>query len=111
MTEKLRFDVESVSEIDEQPNSQFATAKIQAFITGLSRNATTCNLETLKRTASTIYEKPIIFEYDSRFGDFGTHNPSKTVPAGFVVPGSAEFEELSDGRVALSVYAKIWKKF
>jgi hypothetical protein len=68
-------------------------------------------LEVLQKTAPTIYEKPIIFEIDKRFEDFGTHHEGITVPAGFVVPGSASFVERDDGRTSLSVIAKIWKKY
>lgn len=107
---KLTFEVEKAEILEQPHNSQFATARIQAFHTGQSRNKTWCDLEALQRTASSIYEKPIIFELNPVLGDFGTHS-GVTVPAGFVVPDSAVFEELPDGRTALTVFAKIWKKY
>lgn len=106
----INYEISNVEMLEEQPNSQFATARIEAFSTGTSRHDTTCDVETLKRTAPTIYEKPIIFEVDNRFGDFGTHS-QMTIPAGFVVSDTAEFKEQPDGRTTLSVFAKIWKKY
>ena len=107
----LSFDVETAEIVDAPVDSQFATARIRAFHTGKSLHDTWCDLEVLQRTASTLYEKPIIFELDKRFGDFGTHNEGVTVPAGFVVPHSEIYAEEADGRVSLNVLAKIWKKY
>ena len=112
MTTKLNFEVESAEIIgDSTADSQFATARIRAFHTGKSLHDTWCDFDVLQRTAPTLYEKPIIFELDTKFGDFGTHNEGVTVPAGFVVPNSAEYELREDGRTALTVMAKIWKKY
>lgn len=111
MTTKLNFEVESAEIIAEPVDSQFATARIRAFNTGKSLHDTWCNADVLERTAFTLYEKPIIFELDNRFGDFGTHNEGVTVPAGFVVPNSATYVEEQDGRISLNVLAKIWKRY
>ena len=64
MTKKLYFNVEEAEILDDDPLSQFATARIVAFSSGVSRHETTCDVETLRKTAHTIYEKPIIFEYN-----------------------------------------------
>ncbi len=109
----LLFEVDSAEIIDEEnPSSQFATARINAFSTGRTLHDTTCDLETLKKTASTIYEKPIVFEYKEHWGDFGTHTRTPII-AGFVVPETASFFKRDDGtgRVTLSVIAKVWKKY
>jgi hypothetical protein len=111
MNKHLKFDIEHIDILSEETDSQFATAEIQAFSTGKTLHDTTCSLETLRKTASTINEVPIIFEIDSRFGDFGTHNDGITIPAGFVVSGSTKFKQLPDGRTALNVLAKIWRKY
>lgn len=110
MNRKIKFAVENAEIIDEDPTSQFATAKILAFSTGVSKHNTTCTLEDLKRTSATIYEKPIIFEYSGTFRDFGTHSEHPII-SGFVVPNTAEFIERDDGRFSLSVLAKIWKRY
>lgn len=113
MNKKLKFEVESAEIISEEPSSEFATAKITAFSDGVSRHDTICDVETLKKTAPTIYETPLIYEYDKRFSDFGTHPNGTPIIAGFVVPDSAEFYERDDGtqRTSLSVTAKIWKRY
>lgn len=114
MEKKLRFSIDKAEIIEEDPNdSHFATARIQAFNTGISMHETDCDVETLQKQAYTLYEKPIIFEYLPSMGDFGTHNEKTTVPAGFVVPNTAEFVQTNDGtgRTALVVLAKIWKKY
>lgn len=110
MTKKLYFNVEQAEVLDEDPLSQFATARIVAFSTGRSRHDTTCDAEALQRTAHTIYEKPIVFEYDSVFDDFGTHTRVPVI-SGFVVKNSAKFINQPDGRISLEVTAKIWKKY
>ncbi len=112
MNKKLNFEIENAEIISEEPSSEFATARITAFSDGVSRHNTICDVEALKRTAPTIYETPLVYEYDSRFSDFGTHS-EKPVIAGFVVPNSAEFYERNDGtgRTSLSVLTKVWKRY
>ncbi len=108
----LNFEVEQTDIIDENPDSQFATAKIRAFSSGASRNDTYCSEEVLQATAHTLDNKPIVYNINNTFGDFGTHtDPENSLIAGFVVPGSQEFERLSNGRLALSVLAKLWKRY
>jgi len=113
LNKKLKFEVESAEIISEEPSSEFATARITAFSDGVSRHDTICDADTLKKTAHTIYETPLIYEYDKRFSDFGTHPNGAPIIAGFVVPDSAEFYERDDGtqRTSLSVTAKIWKRY
>lgn len=110
MTQKLYFDVENAEIIDEDPLSQFATARIIAFSTGRSKHDTTCDEEALRKTAYTIYEKPIVFEYNNAFRDFGTHTKTPII-SGFVVKDSARFITQPDGRISLEVTAKIWKRY
>jgi hypothetical protein len=109
--EKLRFAVEKTEIVEDPSDSHFATARIHAFSTGRSEHETTCDAETLKNMSPTLYDKPVIWEYDARFSDFGSHNDGITIPAGFIVPNSAEFVEMPDGRMGVSVLAKIWKKY
>lgn len=113
MNKILKFDILNAEIVEELDISQFATVRVDAFSTGKTLHNTTCDFVALKKTASTIYEKPLIFEYDSRFGDFGSHNAKTTIPAGFVVPNSAEFINATDGseRITLRVFVKIWKKY
>jgi hypothetical protein len=109
---RLNFEIEQTDIVDENPDSQFATAKIRAFSSGDSRNDTYCSEEALQFTAPTIYNKPLVYEVADMFGDFGSHtDPSKSLIAGFVVPGSAEFTRLPDNRLSLNVFVKIWKRY
>jgi len=110
LNQKISFEIEKAEILEENEDSQFATARIEAFGSGWNRHSLECSLEILKKTASTIYEKPLIWEYDRKLDDFGTHS-ERTIPAGFVVKDSAEFIEKEDGRTMLSISAKIWKRY
>ena len=111
---KINFEIEDASIIQENENSSFSTAKILAFSSGTNRHRIECNPEVLKKTASTIFDKPIIYTLDKNLSDFKSHSNSADNPpliAGFVVPNSAEFIEHEDGRIGLSVTAKLWKRY
>jgi hypothetical protein len=107
----LNFEIENAEIISNDNNSEFLTASIDAFSTGITKNDTICDVEALKKSAPTIYEKPILFTIDERFGDFYTHTePEKSLVAGFVVPNSATFKENGD-KTVLNVQAKIWSRY
>lgn len=111
MEKFLNFDVENVELLEEENDSEFLTASIDAFATGISRNNTFCDEESLKESAYTIYEKPIVFTIDSKHDDFYTHVPSDQVlNAGFIIPDSATFRQEED-RTVLNVKAKIWARY
>jgi len=105
----LNFEVTNASIINEE-DKQFAIARIHAFSSGDNLHDLTCSKEVLMRTARTLWEKPIVFDYDSTWADFGGHVEEPLI-AGFVVPNSEEFVELEDGRTGLYVLAKIWKRY
>jgi hypothetical protein len=112
----LNFDVENFEVLENDTEdineSQFSTAKIQAFSSDINRHDMSCSEEVLTLTAPTIYNKPILYSIDSMFDDFASHtSPDKSLIAGFVVPDSAEFVKQDDGRTSLVVMAKIWKKY
>ena len=120
MDKYLSFEVDKVEIIEkgkvlfgkEEEDSQFATARIQAFASGPNRHDLICSEETLRSTAPTIFYKPLIYFIDEKESDFGSHTtPEKSRPAGFVLPDSAEFIRLIDGRLSLNVIVKIWKKY
>lgn len=112
MEKHLNFEVEDANIIEENPDSQFATAKVLAFSSGESRNDTYCSEEVLQSTAPSIYNKPILYNINNIFDDFNSHiDPSKSLIAGFVVPDSAEFVRLPDNRLSLSVLIKLWKRY
>ena len=112
MEKHLNFEIEDADIIEENPDSQFATAKVLAFSSGESRNDTYCSEEVLQSTAPSIYNKPILYNINNVFDDFNSHiDPSKSLIAGFVVPDSAEFVRLPDNRLSLSVLIKLWKRY
>lgn len=111
MEKFLNFDIENVELLEAENDSEFLTASIDAFATGISRNNTFCDEESLKESAYTIYEKPIVFTIDSKHDDFYTHVPSDQVlNAGFIIPDSATFRQEED-RTVLNVKAKIWARY
>ena len=112
MNKYLNFNIEEIDIVKEESDSQFATAKIGAFNSGISLNDTNCTEEVLKNTAPTIYFKPILYNISKMTGDFGSHAPvSKTLIGGFVEPDSATFVRVPDGRLRLQVEAKLWKRY
>ena len=109
---KLNFDIESAEMMEDDPTSRFAWAKIQAFSSGGNRHDLICDVDTLKKTAPTIYNTPVLYNVVPYTNDFGTHtDPGKSMITGFVVPDSAEFIELPDGRTSLNILARIFKRY
>jgi hypothetical protein len=109
LSQKINFEIDSGEIIDDPSQSEFATARLRLFSSGENRHGMYCEEEVLQSTAFTAYEKPVIFEVVGN--DFGSHNQGKTIPAGFIVPNSAEFVRESDGRLALYAISKIWKRY
>lgn len=107
---KLYFEVQDAEMLEDDPTSQFASCRIQLFSSGMNLHNMTCPEDVLEKTASSIYNKPILYEINNIFDDFGTHNDSPLI-AGFVVPDSAEFKRLPDSRLSLFVDGKIWKRY
>lgn len=112
MNKFINFEVEQAEIIEEKIDSQFATAKVQAFSSDKNRHDMICSEEVLKKTAPSIYNKPILYNIDRIFDDFSSHSdPDKSLIAGFVVPNSSDFIRLDDGRLSLNVLIKIWKRY
>lgn len=109
MSQKINFEIDSGEIIDDPSQSEFATARLRLFSSGENRHGMYCEEDVLQSTAITAYEKPVIFEVVGN--DFGSHNEGKTVPAGFIIPDSAEFVRESDGRLSLYVASRIWKRY
>ena len=111
MTEKLSFAVENVELIEESNNSQFATLKIDAFASGNNRHSLYVSEDTLRKTAKTILEKPIIWEYSRAKDDATTHSDNQII-CGFIPKDSPiEFKELEDSRIMMSIVGKLWVRY
>ena len=109
---RVNFEIEQADIIEDDTDSQFSTAKILAFSSGKNSHDMICSESTLRETAPSIFNKPILYSVDEILNDFWSHNdPDKSLIAGFVVPDSAEFVTLADGRIGFSILAKIWKRY
>jgi hypothetical protein len=123
LNKHLKFEVDNIEVLElkggdqalfgkRTEDSQFAVAKIRAFSSGWNRHDMYCSEEVLKKTASTIFYKPLLYVFDEKSDDFGSHaEPEESRPAGFVFPDGAEFVRLGDGRLSLNVVVKIWKRY
>ena len=108
----IKFAISKVELLEEVNNSQFSIAKIDAFASGNNAHNLPVSEEVLKECAETIYDKPLVWIYNSKTDDAGGHHKDE-VPCGFVYRQNnpIEFTELDDGRIMLSVKALIWKKY
>lgn len=108
----FKFSVDKVEEILDDELSDFATAKIHAFSDGWNRHNWYVSEEVLKKTADTIYDKPLVWVYDEKSDDIGSHDVHE-VPCGFVYRENnpITYEEAEDGRLMLTINAKIWKRY
>jgi hypothetical protein len=105
------FAIENI-EIFEDPNdSQFATLKIDAFASGDNRHNLYVSEETLRRTASTILEKPLVWLYNKSTDDASSHSELEQI-CGFI-PNYSEltFSDTQDGRVMLQCTGRIWTRY
>jgi len=110
LEKRISFTVDNL-EIFDTNESQFATLSIDAFASGENRHDLYVSEETLKNTSNTIYSKPLVWMYDNRLDDAGSHDPLE-VPCGFIPPDSeVSFRKLEDGRTMMNVVGKIWKKY
>jgi hypothetical protein len=106
------FSVENIEILDEVNNSQFCTVELSAFASGDNLHDLPTSDESLRETAYTIYDKPLVWIYDRRTQDIGGHHKDEQ-PCGFVhrEDNPIVFERLPDNRLMLKVKAKIWKKY
>lgn len=111
---KIDFTIDSFEVLEEQNDSQFTRAKIQAFASDANKHDLYCSEEVLKETAHTLYSKPVVYDYDYEEKDMKSHTtPDKTFIAGYVVPNSAEFIRLTDEkkRLAVIIEAVLWNRY
>ena len=111
MSKKLSFVATDVRISQERNDAQFATLYVDAFASGHNRNDIYISDETLQRTAWTLLDKPLLWAYDKRSNDAGSHDKAE-IPCGFI-PSSNNltFTRTEDGRTMLSVVAKVWKHY
>ena len=112
MGKKLSFVATDVRIEEQRNDEQFATLYVNAFASGHNRNNTYVSDETLQKTAWTILDKPLLWAYDKKTNDVGSHERDE-VPCGFIPSSNnnLSFTRLEDGRTMLSVVAKVWKYY
>lgn len=111
MGEKLSFAIDNIELLEESNNSQFATLKIDVFASGDNRHDLYVSDDTLRSTAHSILQKPIVWDYSPLTDDATTHTDTQTI-VGFIPHDSPlEFNELADGRIMLTVIGKLWTKY
>lgn len=110
--EKVTFTIERMSFIEDRNNTQLAVFKLFAFASGDNAHGLPVSVNTLKKTAHTIYNKPVVWKYVWFTDDAGGHEEDE-VPCGFVVKENnpIKFTRLKDGRIMMVVNALIWKKY
>ena len=111
MSKKILFTIDNVELLKENPDSRFSILSLDFFASGNNLHDTYVSEETLRRTASSIKNCPLVWEYDRLYDDVGSHDIEET-PCGFI-PESAKIIEkvLPDGRIMLSVKAYVWKYY
>jgi len=111
----MLFSVDNVEVNDFQNDDRFAIVRIKAFSDSWNTNTQPIELEHLKETAHSIYNIPIVVEFNEWYVD-GIGNHSKNaIPVGFVVytkdnPISFEYDELRD-KTFLVINGLIWKNY
>ncbi len=110
--DKIKFSVDKIDFIEDSRNNQFGVFKLYAFASGDNAHGLPVSVSTLKKTAYTIYNKPIVWKYEWFSDDAGGHEEDE-VPCGFVYKENnpIKFTKLKDGRVMLVVNALVWKKY
>ena len=109
---KIKFAVDKIEFIEDSLNNQFGVFKLYAFASGDNAHGLPVSVNTLKKTAHTIYHKPLVWKYEWFNDDAGGHAEDE-IPCGFVYKedNPIKFVKLDDGRIMLVVNALIWKKY
>ena len=112
----LKFSVDKIDFMEEANNSLFRKAKIKAFASGENAHTLPVSEDVIKKSAFTIYNKPILWKYDDKLDDAMGHEEDE-VPCGFVPEtfnkkdNPISFERSEDGRLFIVITAYIWTKY
>lgn len=111
MVEKVKFVIDSIKLVEENPNSNFSILSLDFFASGPNLHDMYVSEDTLMRTANTIKNCPIVWKYSTMMDDATTHEKDES-PVGFI-PEKAEItsKKLGDGRTMLSTCAFVWRRF
>lgn len=106
------FGIDDINVIED--DDRFAITKIRAFAEKENAHTKPISLKSLKTTANTIYNIPIVVEFNDWNDDgIGTHSKAE-IPVGFVYsennPVTFEYDEERDKNF-LTIKALIWKNY
>lgn len=106
------FGIDDVNIIED--DDRFAITKIRAFAEKKNSHTQPISFESLKLTANTIYNVPVVVEFTDWNDDgIGTHSKAE-IPVGFVYsennPVTFEYDEERDKHF-LTIKALIWKNY
>ena len=101
----------SKEEIETNRKALFRKVRIKAFASGENSHTLPVDVEVLKRGAKTIYNVPVIWDYNPYLDDASTHTPNQ-IPVGFVPENNNPIEFVEDnGKIYLVVTALLWTKY
>ena len=109
---RFTFGIDDINVIED--DDRFAITKIRAFAEKENSHTKPISLNSLKTTANTIYNVPVVVEFNDWNDDgIGTHSKNE-IPVGFVYPENNpvtyEYDEERDKNF-LTIKALIWKNY
>lgn len=109
---RLLFSVENIGDISDSSDPNFCNIVIDAFSDQPNAHNLKISEDTLRKSAESIYEVPIVFKYDPWKDDLGGHEPDE-VPCGFIskIDNPIQFVKTKDNNTMLRVFGKIWKRY
>lgn len=109
---KLSFSVDRVSELQDSEDKNFSNVQLDLFASGDNEHHLIVSEDTLRACAASVYNMPIVWRYDFLTDDADGHHPEE-VPCGFVFENNnpLQFKQTRDGRIMLSLFGKIWKRY
>ena len=110
--EKIVFSVENISDISESADPNFCSVSMDVFADGANAHGLVISEDTLRESADSIYEVPIVFKYDPWTDNLAGHSQDE-VPCGFIskIDNPIQFIKTEDSRTMIRVLGKIWKRY
>lgn len=110
--EKIVFSVENISNISDSSDPNFCSVSMDVFADGENAHGLVISEDTLRESADSIYEVPIVFKYDPWTDNLVGHSQDE-VPCGFIskIDNPIQFIKTEDSRTMIRVLGKIWKRY
>lgn len=112
MNSVFKFSVDNAEKIKSINDSLFKKIRIKAFASGENAHTLPVKEEVLKRAATTVYNKPILWRYNPYLEDAMGHEKDE-VPCGFVPESNDNPIRFlnENGRIYLVIDALIWTRY